>query len=350
MTPPTNTWAASLRRSLSWGGFTDWLTVREHATVGFALFRILLALSMLSVLLPSLADRRYLWGTGSWWVEAAAERAGWWEPLRAIYSKDDPVLFDLAYGALIALVIVFAIGWRTRWIAPVLLVFWVGLSTNNPSLNDGGDALMRIILLFALFADLSRHMSVDAWLARRRARRGLPARRGRVPAWVRAGLHNTALILCCYQMLLIYLTSSVYKLQGAEWLDGTALYYALNLTQLQVLPALSEAMWQVTPFVLFATWLTVAVQLLFPVMLLWRPTRYAAVALATLTHLGIAVLLGLWAFSLPMIAIDMLFVRDRSWQRLAALSRRTALRVRGLSQPTGPTASPEATRPPRVAA
>jgi hypothetical protein len=341
---------ARARRAASWSSFTSWLVEREHATVGFSLFRILMAVAMLTVLLPSFADRHYLWGAGSWWVEETASRAGWWEPLRAVFSKTDPLLFDVAFGLLLLLAVLFLVGWKTRWVLPALLLLWVGLSTNNPSLNDGGDALMRIVLFFALFADLGRHLSVDSWLRGRRERAGRPPTRTWVPAWLRAAAHNTALILCCYQMLLIYLTSSVYKLQGEEWLDGTALYYALRLESLQVLPALSEAMWQVTPFVLAATWMTVAVQLLFPVMLLWRPTRYAAVALATLTHLGIAVLLGLWAFSLPMIAIDMLFVRDRSWLKLAAVLNGVSARVRGMLHPALPAADTGEPGPTRIAA
>lgn len=325
MTALLSSHVGKLRRVRPWGSFSRWLTSSEHGTVGFSALRILFALAMFSVLLPSFADRRYLWGAGSWWVESAAERAGWWEPLRAIYSKENSTLFDLAFGVLLVLVLLFLVGWKTRWVAPVLLFFWVGLSTNNPSLNDGGDTLMRIVLLFALFADLSRHLSVDSWMTRRRARAGIPPRRRWLPTWLRATAHNTALILCCYQMLLIYLTSSIYKLQGAEWMDGTALYYALSLEQFQVLPALSEAMWQVTPFVMLATWMTVFVQLAFPLMLLWKPTRYAAVILATVTHLGIAVLLGLWAFSLPMIAVDMLFVRDESWQKMRGMLRRAVL-------------------------
>lgn len=58
-------------------------------------------------------------------------------------------------------------------------------------------------------------------------------------------------------------------------------------------------------------------------MLLLRPTRLVALVGILSFHIGIAVLMGLPWFSLTMIAIDAIFIRDRSWQRLqSGLSRR----------------------------
>lgn len=323
-------WRARLSPSRAWGDFQHWLTSAEHATVGFSMLRIIFAVAMLLVLLPSFADRHYLWGAGSWWVEPEARRRGWWEPFRLLFSKTDPLLFDLAYVTLIALVVLFLVGFGTRLVTPVLLFFWVGLSTNSTLLTNGGDTLMRIILVFALFADLSRHFSVDAWRRRRRGDRVGPLNgiRRRTPSWLSPLLHNTALILCCYQILLVYLVASLLKLQGEEWVSGTALYYALSLREFQVLPALSAAAWQFAPFIMVGTWFAVVVQLTFPVALLWKPSRYVAVTGLALTHLGIGLLLGLWPFSLAMIALDLLLVRDASWVRVESFARSAVARAR----------------------
>lgn len=313
----------------TWSRFRDWLTSTEHATVSFSLMRIIFGIGMLIVLLPSFADRHYLWGVGSWWVEPEARRRGWWEPLRLIFTKESTVWFDVAYVVLIALVVLFLVGLKTRWVTPVLLVFWVGLSTNSTLLTNGGDTLTRIVLLFAIFADLSRHLSIDAWLRRRAAARGVVRRRRF--EWVSPWMHNTVLILCCYQILLVYLVSSILKLQGEEWLQGTALYYSLVINEFRIFPALSDAVWQSTPLVMIGTWLALGVQLLFPLALLWKPSRYVAVVLITGIHLGIAVLLGLWPFSLAMIGLDLLLIRDGSWMRAWAFARRAVVaRVRPL--------------------
>lgn len=294
--------------------YTAWLTDAPRQLTGFALVRIIFALAMLIQLLSSAPDRHILWGMGAWWVQPEAGRRGWWEPLRLLFSRTDPFWFDVAFVVLLALVLLFLVGWQTRWVTPILLVFWVALSTNSTLLGNGGDTLMRIALLFLVFARLSDRLSIDAWLARRRGR----SPRRLLPTWIGNALHNTALQLCVFQILLVYAVSSVLKLQGDEWLDGTALYYALSLEQFQLFPAVSELLWQATPVIHVATWLALGVQLLFPVLVLWRPTRTAAVVLITAMHLGIGLLLGLWPFSLAMIALDLLIVRDASWTRIGA--------------------------------
>lgn len=313
-----------LRERLSpaalWSGLQRWLTERKHSTIGFSILRVLFGIAMLIVLVPSYADRQYLWGAGSWWVEPEASRRGWPEALRLLFPKDNALVFEVSFHVLLALVVLFVVGFQTRWVTPLTLVFWVGLSTNSTLLGNGGDTLMRIVLLFVVFADLSRHFSVDAWMRRRRGDRR-PRLASRMPSWIPPWLgtwaHNTVLILCVFQILLVYVVSSVLKFQGEEWLNGTAIYYALSIDQFHVLPALSELAWQSAPVVAIATWAALWVQMLFPVLILWKPTRYAAVLLITGMHLGIAVLLGLWPFSLAMIALDLLLVRDGSWRRLA---------------------------------
>jgi len=332
-TIPTTGWRDRVTPSTLWPRLQLWLTGRKHSTIGFSVLRVLFGVAMLIVLVPSYADRHYLWGAGAWWVDPEANRRGWWEPLRMLFPKDNAVVFDLSFHVLLALVILFVVGFQTRWVTPVLLVFWVGLSTNSTLLGNGGDTLMRIVLFFVVFADLSRHFSVDAWMRRRRGIR--PSRlSGRMPTWVPPWLaiwaHNTALILCVFQILLVYVVSSVLKFQGEEWLDGTAIYYALSIEQFHVLPALSQLAWQSAPVVALATWTALWVQMLFPVLILWKPTRYAAVFVITGMHLSIAILLGLWPFSLAMIALDLLLVRDGSWNRRG--SRLGSVR-RGLLSP-----------------
>jgi len=45
-------------------------------------------------------------------------------------------------------------------------------------------------------------------------------------------------------------------------------------------------------------------------------------------HLGIGFFLGLWPFSLAMIAVDLVFIRDASWERAFAWSARKSRALR----------------------
>ncbi len=230
------------------------------------------------------------------------------------------VVFDLSYGILIALALLFIAGLATRIVTPLLLLFWVGLSVNSVFLTNGGDVVIRLVLLFCVFASLSRHWSFDAWWCRRRGVTSIYPKAivGRVRPWLRAAAHNMAVLLCGYQVVLIYVNSGIFKLMGDEWLEGSALYYAFNLDVFRVFPVLSDIAWQITPFVVVGSWISIWAQVLFPVLLLWRPTRYLALLIIMGMHFGIGLFLGLWPFSIAMIALDLVFVRDASWERAFA--------------------------------
>ncbi|WP_460947064.1 HTTM domain-containing protein [Okibacterium endophyticum] len=303
--------------------FAAWTTGAQHSLRSLSLLRILYGFAMLWFYLTSAADRHYLWGVGATWVEPAVQQRDYPAIFRIVFSKSDAFLFDLNYGILIVLAFIFMIGWQTRIVTPILLVYSVALTTNSVVLTNGGDLVMRITLLFLVFANLSQHWSVDAWMRSRRHAAGLTARqRPRwLPDWLVNGAHNTALILCCYQIMLVYVNSGIYKLMGEEWVDGTALYYALSLDVFLPFPALSQLAWQITPFVFVGSWISIWAQVLFPVLLLWKPTRYAAILAILGMHFGIGLFLGLWPFSIAMIALDLLFIRDGSWVQAIAWAK-----------------------------
>jgi hypothetical protein len=320
----------ALRRPAGWPtGIARWMTEREHATYSFAALRITLGAVILLVLVTCFADRHYLWGVGSRFIDPEASRRGWPGVFTGLFPKTDATLFDLAYLALTVLAVLFTLGYRTRIVTPFLLLLWVGLSTNSTLLTNGGDTVLRLTLFFALFADLSRHLSLDAVRRRRDAGREpsaatarIRALLARIPRLVPVLLHNTALVLSAYQIMLIYVNSAILKLQGSEWRDGTATYYSLVIDGYRPWPWLSDLLAQASLGVAMATFLAVAFQGLFPLLILWRPTRVVALVVITGMHLMIGILLGLWPFSLAMIALDFLFVRDATWREGLALLRR----------------------------
>ncbi len=325
----------ALRNPAGWPrGIATWMTEREHATYSFAALRITLGAVILMVLVTCFVDRHYLWGVGSRFIDPEASRRGWLPLFPGLFSKTDATLFDLAYLVLVVLAALFTLGWRTRIVTPFLLLFWIGLSTNSTLLTNGGDTVLRLTLFFVLFSDLSRHVSLDAVRRRRELEAGAPRRSqgrhveavrslvDRIPRLVRVLLHNTALVLCAYQIMLVYVNSAILKLQGPEWRDGSATYYSLVIEGYRPWPWLSDALAQASVGVVLASFLAVAFQGLFPLLILWRPTRVVALVVITGMHVMIGILLGLWPFSLAMIALDFLFIRDATWREGIALARR----------------------------
>lgn len=306
----------------TWDSLLHWLLDRRHATYGLAVMRIGFAgLTIVSILLY-LPDYSYTFGEGSRWGESLYRPSGvndylW--PISILFSRSDPDWFTfLKLALLLAVAVAYLLGWRMRIIAPLFVVLWLGYASTNPLvLNTGHYQTFRVMLLFLLFADTSRRWSLDARHRRIAGTEHPLSFRGRMlPTWVPVLSNNVAVILIGAQLCIVYITSALWKLQGSMWTEGIAAYYPLRLEQFILFPWLNEIAWHVTPAIFIASWLSVYMQLLFPLTLLNRWTRIFGLIAITGMHAGIGILMSLPFFSLVMIFSDMIFVRDVTWRRL----------------------------------
>jgi hypothetical protein len=296
-----------------------WMTASAHATYGVALMRIVFGLGIAGYVAVNFPARHALWGAGARWTTTIGGHA----------LTSGPLL-TVGCIALLLVAVLVAVGWRARWTLPLLLCGWTGLTAMNPLIADQGDNISRILLVYLCFADTSTRWSLDA---RRRGSVSGASARGRAPlpasallrperTQVRNLLHNAAVLAVGAQICLAYVLSGLFKLQGAQWRDGSAVYYPLMLPQFRPWPPLADLVAGSGWLVAAVTWGTIVLQLAFPVLLLQRHLRTAGVAGALVMHAGIGVIMGLPFFSLFMMAGDCVFLRDATWARRSSRAAR----------------------------
>lgn len=300
-----------------------WLVDAKHARRGLAVTRILLGLTALGLLATNFRTRYYAFGSGSAWNGEAANPTSdfpniWlFSGFNRIALND--AAFTIAYLALAVLAVLVALGWRMKIVLPVFLIGWISFIEMNPALGDQGDNMFRITVLSLLFADTASCWSLDA---RRRAR--IPADASRpqhflwgghyLPAWLTNTMHNLVLVAVAFHVCFVYASGALYKAGGAPWQQGYAIYNPLMTEHFGPWPEIGAFLTTWAPMVTIISWTSIILQMLFPMMLLRRPTRIIALFGICSFHIGIAILLGLPWFSLAMIAIDAIFVRDVTWQ------------------------------------
>ena len=319
---PGGTWLAADQKRKALEG---WLFGAKHATYGLSLLRILYGLLITGLLAVNFAQRQFIWGVASRWLQPLVAEKGFTWPF-TLFSGNSPALFTATYLLMGLLALLFMLGWRTRLITPVLLVLWVSLTQQNPLGTDAGDVVVRLVLLYACFADLSAHWSLDA---RRRTRaaaqpsraRKIGARKIAVPAEWGNLFHNAAVIAVACQVFIIYVSSAMFKIQGSLWQNGTAIYYPMHMHLLDAYPTLNSLITDHLFIVFAATYGTVYLQLFFPFLQLTRPTRMLALAGIIGMHIGIGIFLALPFFSLSMIGADMIFLRDGTVTRLESKAK-----------------------------
>lgn len=286
-----------------------WLTGRRHATRGLAITRIVLGAIVWTQLVVNWPDRSYTWGDGAAWTSPVRD-AKPWPGVLSLFQQSHGPMFDVLYGLTVLAALLLMVGLWARAAAVLTLFLWMSLYVSNPFVGSGGDVVLRLVLLYACFTDMGRHLSVDAVL---RVRRG--ALRPLLPSWLSTTLHNVAVVLIVHQVLMVYVGSALWKMQSPVWLDGRAVYYPLQTEAYSPWRDLLHPLSSAEPIVLAATWTAIVVQLLLPVLLLYRTTRVLGLVVITGLHLGIGVLMGIMYFSLAMIAVDMMLVSDASWRR-----------------------------------
>lgn len=201
------------------------------------------------------------------------------------------------------LLAVVASGWRPRFTAIPLA--WIALSVSTGiAIPEGGDQIagnLAILLAVVGITDGRRwHWEISD--------RDPEGTVGRIMTL--AGV--CAYCLAKLQISVLYLQASLAKLPHAEWADGTAVYYWLHHPVFGVTAwsaFIASAVVDVPLLVAGLTWGTVAIEFaLALVLLLPRLARLWIMGLGAALHLGIGLTLGLWSFSIAMLAALLVLV------------------------------------------
>ncbi|WP_367948814.1 HTTM domain-containing protein [Microbacterium sp. NC79] len=301
----------------TWAFVESWLLDSKKARYGLAITRILLGVSAIGLLLSNFSTRLYSFGSGSLWngegLEAKSDFPKIWIFSSFHEAMSNDLVYTLLYLLLLALAVAFTLGWRTRIVHPALFILWVSFIEANDMLGDQGDNMYRIALFWMLFADPAGRLSLDARRKRRKGEVEDPQK-----PWTQAAtlLHNLVLVILTAQVSFVYVSGALYKAGGDPWSGGYAVYNPLMTDRFGTWPWLSEVVTTWGPAVTIAAWGSILLQLSFPFLLLTRPTRIIGLVGILGFHIAIAVLMGLPWFSLAMIAIDAIFIRDRTWRAM----------------------------------
>jgi len=203
---------------------------------------------------------------------------------------------EISRWIVVLLMLIVMSGWRPRLTG--ILHFWVTCSVfNGAMVLDGGEQVLTVITLIlvpiTLLDDRKWHWSS-------------PESKAVSPAclYKRMAAHifiNFARL----QLSIIYAQAALERLKNSEWQDGTAVYYFFQVPMLGMTDMMKTLLNPVlmSPFVFFITWGTTVLELLLAFGFLAPKKRWKYFFVSgVLLHLGIAILLGLWTFSLTMIA------------------------------------------------
>ncbi len=230
---------------------------------------------------------------------ATGIRPEFYQPLLTWYptSLDAAIAIQIAMCCglvLLALGVFGRIG--TRVLAFLILAAHLSFIQRNYSVMYGADFISTFWLFGLCFMASSERFSIAA----RRSRKP-------DPRWSQT-LTSVGIRIVQIQLCLIYMYTGFEKLHGPDWWDHTAVWRVLGNEQLMTMDL--SFLRNVPLVVGLLTWGTVLFECYAPVLLWVRASRKWTILAGLGLHIGIAATMGLYIFSLTMMATYMLFCDD----------------------------------------
>ncbi len=274
-----------------------------------------------------------------------AAKGGWTWSLW--YHVTDPTWIAILHGGILLVMACLTVGFCTRIAAVLSWLAILSYMNRMPTSLFGMDAIMSLVMLYIMIGPSGAVLSVDHWLARRRARRsGNVADPALAPTPAPLVSANLALRLFQVHLCIIYFASGSSKLQGHTWWLGTAVWGTManyefspmyNPLYLESLRFLARRRWLWELFITGSTAFTLAFELGFPFLVWLRSWRWVMLAAAAGLHLGIAFFMGLVGFSAVMLVAVLSFIPAEAYHQGFAWARRKLL---GPEETDGPAAVP----------
>lgn len=210
--------------------------------------------------------------------------AGAWSIL-AISNSNSFVV--LVFAATLLGSLALTVGLHTRWAAIVVFLGILAFLRRNPLVGNSGDQLIGNLALFCALAPSGVALSLDRL-------RAAPGRFWEFPTrapW--------ALRLIQIQLSVVYLSAVWEKVQGELWRNGTAVSYALRITDVQRF-ATPDFVTHSVVLSEFLTFGTLALEASLGILVWNRVARPWTLALGIWMHLGIdvAILVGFFSFAM----------------------------------------------------
>lgn len=287
----------------AWNRF--WFERQETSTL--ALVRIALGLVVVAWTLSLSGDLFAFFATDG--IQPSQPKiVGVWGLLRLAPGQ---VAVALLFAALLLAAVCMTVGFQTRLASLVVFVGLLSFERRSPLVFNAGDQLLRILAFYMMLAPSGSALSIDRRLNGGRLME-FPVR----APW--------ALRLIQLQLSFVYIGAVWAKVQGATWNDGTAVSYALRLTDLQRLPIPSFVAHSVTLSALL-TYGTLAIELSVGLLVWNRRLRPWVLGSGVLLHLGIDWSLRVGFFTLAVFVMYLAFLPpERASALIRAVPRRIA--------------------------
>ena len=174
------------------------------------------------------------------------------------------------------------------------------------AVQDGGNNLSHILIFYFLLLMPVNKSSKDQFSLLKNE--------------VKVAFTNSSVFLIRAQIMMMYFAAAISKIQGSVWQKGTALFYIYQSDYFGTESARNLVM-KYPGISAVGSYLSILFQLAFCFLVLNRTFRYPLLIIGILFHVGIAITMKLYLFSLTMILAYSAFLDDETAGRILSFFR-----------------------------
>ncbi len=211
--------------------------------------------------------------------------------------------FELFNGCYSVLIVLYFFGVGKNFTAFVLCLFYEVIQSFTWITLNGGDNLLKFVMLYMVFVNSYDYFSIDKQEFKRDSSKAV----GNL-------ISNLGVYSICIHLCLVYFISAIHKIHANVWFNGVATYYTLSLERFGGGKGINVWLAKNGIFVTLSTYATILIELFYPVLIWFKETKGLFIFLAIGLHISIAVLMMLYDFQLLFIVLQGLFISDTFWQ------------------------------------
>lgn len=270
---------------------------KPQSPLPFAVYRILYgALVLICLFVMLLPDAQFWYGNNGVIDHFQIMKNYWRQPIFDLVYVfgDNAAGLNVFFAVTIIAAFFVMIGFGTRYSAWILFMCLASMHYHNPWNLNSGDAFLRLCALFLGFSHAGEELSVDKWLKQKYH-----------PELVKTEYWPWAQRLFQLQVVIVYWQTSVAKLAGEQWVDGSAVWYA---TRLEDLIRFHAPLFDSLLFCQFLTWGTLIVEVALWTLVWVKEFRYWVLLAGLALHGGIDTFMNLPLFEWAFIASYVTFI------------------------------------------
>ncbi len=209
--------------------------------------------------------------------------AGLFQP-SILQFYQDPITVRILFAVTALTAVFLTIGWRSRLMSILFYLGMLMIHNRNLVSSSGADVLLLVFAFNLMLSPCGAAYSVDSWLASRK--RGTQAEPIIIP-W--------ALRLIQIQISLVYTMAAVLKCGGDLWLNGSALHYVINNTEVTRFDLSFLSQYPV--LINLMTYMALGMEFSLAFFLWFKAARPLIIVIGIMLHAGITVTINIPIFA-----------------------------------------------------